>query len=105
MIKLHSILCGIFTFSLKHVYLALECLRGTEHIICNKTKNISGVINAEQVQGIYTVLINVQVNSEQSLNDIISRIRKIKQIITLITLQCLVSESNYQKLSTSIKQI
>lgn len=60
---------------------------GSEAEVQSELKKVEGIVGAYQVFGLYDLVVEVEVESDQKLKDIIfSRIRALKHVRSVITL-------------------
>lgn len=70
-----------------HAYVLINVEIGTENDVLNKLKEISGVVEAWIVFGVYDIITKVEAENSEKLKDFISKsIRKIEGVRNTLTL-------------------
>ncbi|MBS1268306.1 MAG: hypothetical protein MAG458_01035 [Nitrosopumilus sp.] len=75
------------------VYVMITCDVGFEEPVINQLKTIEGITEIVGVIGIYDIIIKLKSNDSDSLKNIVSsKIRKIQNIRTTLTLSVIESQ-------------
>jgi DNA-binding Lrp family transcriptional regulator len=67
-------------------YVLINCKLGKEDKAINELRNVPGVVEAYGVYGLYNMVAEVRSNTPEDLKEIISRVRRIENIISTNTL-------------------
>ena len=77
-------------------YVLMNCNMGSEHDIIPSLKKIDGVREAHGTLGMYDILAQIELDSEEKIKDITANIRKMPNITSTMTLTRSESEELFQ---------
>jgi DNA-binding Lrp family transcriptional regulator len=67
-------------------YVFINCRLGKESEIINKVRDIRGVEEANGVYGLYDVITRISTDTEEGLEDVLRKVRRIENILSTNTL-------------------
>ena len=77
-------------------YVLMNCNMGSEHEIISSLKKIDGIREAYGTLGMYDILAQIELESEEKIKDITAKIRKMPNITSTMTLTRSESEELFQ---------
>jgi AsnC-like helix-turn-helix protein len=76
----------LFFNTMSEAYVLINCNLGTEDLVINELRSVSGVSEVKGVFGVYDVIARINADSEVNIKKVIAKIRSMSNIKSSLTM-------------------
>jgi DNA-binding Lrp family transcriptional regulator len=77
---------ALFSITMSEAYVLINCNLGTEDLVINELRSVSGVSEVKGVFGVYDVIARINADSEGDIKKVIAKIRSMSNIKSSLTM-------------------
>ena len=76
----------LFSINMSEAYVLINCNLGTEDLVINELRSVSGLSEVKGVFGVYDVIARINADSEGDIKKVIAKIRSMSNIKSSLTM-------------------